>query len=102
MVPGKIQRQDVESHENRIVPYECLDDLQEKITGETFPIQVIEICDGCHRCATCINEKGTKIICPICNMNTSRIPMTLDEVCLFEKDGKRGVTLSFARKLPLR
>jgi hypothetical protein len=101
-MPAKLVRQDADSTESRIVPYESLNDLQEKITGETLPGVVFEICDSCDWCATCINEKGVKVACPGCGKLTSKIPMALDEICLFEKDEKRGVTLRFARKLPLR
>lgn len=102
LMPAKKNRQDRDSPENQVVPYESLNDLQEKITGESLPYVVFEICNSCHWCATCINEKGASVACPVCDTRISKIPMAIDETCIFEKDEKRGVTLRFFRKLPLR
>lgn len=92
----------MESPENRIEPYEGLDARQRRMTRESLPKAILEICDGCHWCATCINEKGTLGRCPQCGKSTSKIKMDLDEVCYFDKDDKGNVTLRFGRKLPMR
>ena len=90
-----------ESPESQVEPYEGLDEKQRRMTGEPLPKAVIEICDGCHWCATCINEKGALGRCPMCGMKTSTMKMDIDEVCHFEE--KNGnITLRFGRKLPLR
>jgi hypothetical protein len=101
-MPAKKDRQDQDPPENLVMSYESLNDIQEKITGESLPNTIFEICNGCHWCATCINEKGAWVTCPVCGMQTSKIPIALDEIYIFEKDEKRGVTLRFVRKLPLR
>ncbi len=90
-----------ESPESRVEPYESLDEKQRKMTGEPLPKAILEICDGCHWCCTCINEKGILGSCPLCGMGTSRVKMDIDETCyLEEKNG--DVILSFGRKLPMR
>ena len=93
---------DEESPESQVLPHEDLNTRQEKISGEKFPVIVLEICDKCQWCATCINERGMQITCPICRVHTSKIPMAVDETCVIEKDEKRGITLRFVRRLPLR
>ncbi|WP_337863203.1 hypothetical protein [Nitrososphaera sp.] len=91
------------SPESNVVPYEGLNEKQEKITGEDFPCVVLEICDGCSWCATCLKEgRGILGRCPECGRQTSQIRMTIDEMCRFEKDDRRGVTLRFGRGLPMR
>lgn len=102
MMPAKKARQDRDSPEDQIEPYEGLNELQEKITGEKLPEVVLEICDSCYWCATCINQRGIQKNCPSCGMSASKIPMALDEMCIFEIDEERGVTLRFVRRLPLR
>lgn len=94
--------QEEESPESKISPYEDLNTKQKQITGETFPNVVLEMCDGCFWCSICINERGLTKACPLCKNKTSRVTMTIDEVCSVEVDEKRGVTLHFDRKLPLR
>jgi hypothetical protein len=91
-----------ESPESKVEPYESLDAKQERISGETFPKIILELCESCYWCATCINEKGFVKICPVCGKKTSKVQMSIDEMCLVEIDYKRGVVLHFDRKLPLR
>lgn len=90
-----------ESPESRVEPYEGLDERQRKMTGEPLPKVTLEICDGCHWCSTCINEKGALGRCPRCGKSTSKIQMNLDEVCYFE-ERNGDIILRFDRKLPLR
>ena len=91
-----------DSPESEVVPYEDLSSRQKKITGESFPDVILEICDGCYWCSTCINERGVLGTCPMCGKKTSKVRMTIDELCLFEKGYDGGVTLRFDRELPLR
>ena len=91
----------VESPESRVEPYESLDEKQRRITGEDLPKVILEICDRCHWCTSCINEKGALGSCPRCGNNTSRIQMNLDEICYFE-EREGDIILRFDRKLPLR
>ncbi|UVS69555.1 hypothetical protein [Nitrososphaera viennensis] len=101
-MPPRKERRAEESPESQILPHEDLNARQGKITGENFPDVVLEICDNCHWCATCMNGKRMQVTCPACGRRTSRIPMTMDETCILEKDEKRGITLRFVRTLPLR
>jgi hypothetical protein len=101
-MPAKNARQERDSPENQVMPYESLNELQEKITGESLPNLMFEICDSCYWCATCINRRGRSPFCPLCGRQPSKIPMLVDETCTFERDEKRGVTLRFGRRLPLR
>lgn len=91
-----------ESPESQVEPYEGFNARQEKITGEDFPDVILEMCDACGWCATCMNARGLAGRCPECGRETSMIKMSIDEMCTFEKDSRRGVTLRFKRKLPLR
>jgi hypothetical protein len=91
-----------ESPESSVEPYEGFNVQQEKITGEDFPDVILEICDGCGWCATCMNTRGLVGRCPECRRGTSMVKMSIDEMCTFEKDSRRGVTLRFKRSLPLR
>jgi hypothetical protein len=100
MIAGGKRRK--ESPESEVVPYEGLSTTQVRMTGESLPDVIFEICDGCHWCSTCISERGVLGTCPACGRKTSRIKMAVDEVCVFEKDDRGGVTLRFDRKLPLR
>jgi hypothetical protein len=92
----------LDSPESRVSPYEDINTKQTRMTGEKFPTLALGICDNCHWCYTLINERGRVRVCPICNRNVSQIPMSLDEVCIIEKDEKRGFTITFDRRLPLR
>jgi hypothetical protein len=98
----KSQRADLDSPESQISPYEDINTKQSRITGEKFPALALGICDNCHWCYTLINQKGTIKVCSICKGNVSQIPMSLDEVCVIEEDEKRGLTITFDRRLPLR
>jgi len=40
--------------------------------------------------------------CPMCNMEISQIPMSIDEVLHMEFDKRRGISLVFDRKSPMR
>jgi hypothetical protein len=98
----KGRRADLDSPESQVSPYEDFDTKQRLMTGEKFPVMAVGICDNCHWCYTLLNERGSIKVCPICNMDVSQIPMSLDEVCIIEDDEKRGFTITFDRKLPLR
>lgn len=103
MVRAKKSRQaDLDSPESEVSPYEDIDTKQKRISGEKFPTLAVGVCDNCHWCYTLLNERGTVKVCPICSKNVSQIPMSLDEVCVIEEDEKRGFTITFDRKLPLR
>jgi hypothetical protein len=40
--------------------------------------------------------------CPDCRKVVSQIPMNIDEECSITYDDKRGVTIQFERKKPMR
>ena len=92
----------LDSPESEVRPYQDICTRQLQMTGERFPVLALVICDNCDWCYTLLNEKGAAEICPLCKSILSRIPMNLDEVCLIEHDDKRGLSISFDRKLPLR
>ena len=92
----------LESPESQVSPYEDIDTKQNRMTGEKFPTLALGICDNCHWCYTRMNDKGFVKVCPLCNGKVSQIPMSLDEICVLEEDVKRGLTVSFERRLPLR
>ena len=92
----------LESPEDRIVPYEGISDSQKKISGETMPGIILELCDSCKWSCTCFNTKGLVDPCPVCGASVSCIPMTLEEVCKIKRDERDGVTLEFGRQDPLR
>lgn len=94
-------RQESDSPESKIQPYEDLSTRQARISGEKFPCITLGICDNCHWCYTSINSRGIVKICPICNSEISQVPMTLEEVCRLEIDEK-GMIMDFTRKLPAR
>jgi hypothetical protein len=91
-----------ESPESLIIPYEDINTTQKKITGETFPGVILELCDNCKWSCTCINNRGIIDPCPLCKVSVSRIPMTLEEVCSIKFDDKHGIILEFGRQNPLR
>jgi hypothetical protein len=99
---NKSRGADLDSPESQIAPYEDLNTKQSRITGEKFPTLALVVCDNCHWCYTLINEKGTVKVCPRCEGKLSKVPMNLDEVCVIEEDEKRGFTITFDRRLPLR
>jgi hypothetical protein len=100
-IDNKIKSDDI-SPESNVVPYEDLSSKQARISGEKFPDVVLGICDSCHWCYTSSNRRGVIQKCPICNKEISQVPMRIDEVCIIEVDERRGITLRFERKLPLR
>jgi hypothetical protein len=103
MVRTKKSRQtSADSPESLVFPYEDINTIQRRITGETFPTLALGVCDNCHWCYTGINEKGGVKICPLCGGRISQIPMSIDEVCVVQEDEKRGLTITFDRRLPLR
>jgi hypothetical protein len=103
MASAKRRRQgSSDSPESLVSPYEDINTRQLHITGETFPTLALGICDNCHWCYSCINARGIVKVCPVCGRDVSQIPMDIDEVCFIEEDERRGITLNFDRRLPLR
>lgn len=96
------QRVDLDSPESQVSPYEDINTKQIRMSGEKFPTIALGVCDRCHWCYTLMNEKGSVKVCPICNGKVSQIPMSLDEFCMIAEDERRGLTITFDRKLPLR
>lgn len=90
------------SPESQIVPTIDMGQAQMGISGETFPGLVLELCDNCHWCLTCFNIRGLISRCPLCERTPSLLPMNIDEVCLIERDERRGLSICFDRKPPLR
>ena len=91
------------SPESNVEPYEDMSSKQHRISGESLPEIVLELCDPCNWCAACISKKGVLESCPMCGrVNVSMIPMTIDEICKIEYDEKRGIVIDFERKNPLR
>jgi hypothetical protein len=41
---------------------------QERISGERFPDNTLELCDNCHWCCTCVDIKGLIGQCPLCGV----------------------------------
>jgi hypothetical protein len=96
------KRTEPSSPEVSILPYESLNDRQKAISGECFPEHYIVMCDSCYWCCTCFNSRGLMTNCPLCNKNTSIIPLTIEENCKISYDSIHGLTMQFDRKLPLR
>ncbi len=92
----------MESPESRIIPTEDMNTIQLKISGEKFPEVILEFCDNCHWSLLCFNRRGILTRCPDCKRKVSLIPMNIDEVCSIHYDDKRGVTIAFDRKKPMR
>lgn len=90
-----------ESPESLVKPYESPDERQQQMTGESLPKAILEFCDACHWCSTCMNERGILGSCPLCGSTTSKIKINIDEICYFE-DRNGNIILRFERKLPLR
>lgn len=101
MSKNRLEKRD-ESPESRIVPYEDINVRQEHIAGDKFPEAMLGMCDNCHWCYTSANKRGIITTCPACNRQVSLIPMSINEVCVIELDDKRGITMRFDRRLPLR
>ena len=92
----------MESPESRIVPTEDMNTVQLRISGEGFPEMILEICDNCNWSLQCINHKGIVTRCPNCRTRVSMIPMNIDEICSLQHDNRRGMTMIFDRRKPMR
>jgi hypothetical protein len=90
------------SPESAFVPYESFNDKQMAMTGECFPEHLLVVCDRCYWSCTCFNTRGLISICPVCLKEAAKIPLTIDENSKISYDNQNGLTISFARKLPLR
>lgn len=90
------------SPESRIVPYDDINTKQMRISGERLPEVLLELCDSCNWCTICFNKRGMLKKCPECEAEVSLISMSIDETCSIEFDERRGVTIRFDRKSPLR
>ena len=90
------------SPESAFIPYESLNDRQMAMTGECFPEHLLIVCDSCYWSCTCFNNRGLISICQVCLNEVSKIPLTIDENSEINYDYRQGLTISFARKLPLR
>lgn len=90
------------SPESSVIPTEDMNTVQYRISGEKLPEIILELCDNCHWSVICFNKRGIVERCPDCNKIVSQISMNIDEICSLEYDDKRGVTISFDRKKPLR
>ena len=93
---------DDESPESKIIPSEDINTVQHQISGEKFPEIILELCDFCRWSLICFNRRGMVEKCPDCSRVVSQIPMNIDEVCSITYDDKRGVTIRFDRKKPMR
>jgi hypothetical protein len=92
----------MESLESRIIPAEDMNTIQLRISGEKFPEVLLELCDNCNWSLQCLNHKGIMTTCPNCRSKVSLIPMNIDEVCSLEHDDRRGITIIFDRRKPMR
>ena len=92
----------MESPESRIVPTEDMNTVQLRISGERFPEVILELCDNCNWSLQCINHKGIVKTCPNCRSKVSLIPMNIDEICSLQHDDRRGMTMIFDRRKPMR
>ena len=90
------------SPESKVIPTEDMNTIQRRISGEKLPEIILELCDYFHWSLICFNRRGIIESCPDCNKNISLIPMNIDEVCSIQYDDKRGVTITFDRKKPMR
>lgn len=56
------------------------------------------ICGSCFWCASCFDHSSIEV-CPSClESRVESMPLS-NEICEFQYDGKRGVTLEFKRTL---
>ena len=90
------------SPESRVIPTEDMNTVQHRISGEKLPEIILELCDYCHWSVICFNKRGILERCPDCDKVVSQISMNIDEVCSIKYDDKRGVTIRFDRKKPMR
>ena len=80
------------------MPSEDMNAIQLRISGETFPEVILEVCDNCNWSLQCINHKGIVRTCPNCRSKVSLIPMNIDEICSLQHDDRRGMTMIFDRR----
>jgi hypothetical protein len=90
------------SPESRVIPTEDMNTIQHRISGEKLPEIILELCDYCHWSVICFNKRGIVEKCPDCDKVVSQISMNIDKVCSIQYDDKRGVTIRFDRKKPMR
>ena len=90
----------MESPESRIVPTEDMNTVQLRISGERFPEFILELCDNCNLSLQCMNHKGIVKTCPNCKIKVSLIPM--NEICSLQHNARRGLTMFFDRRKPVR
>jgi hypothetical protein len=57
------------------------------------------LCPRCFWCVSCLNIGGSNIgECPCCyNVRLDSIPVSYNELCKFDYDPKRGITLEFSK-----
>jgi len=92
-----------ESPESLIIPYEDIHQKQRRISGESFPHCLLELCDHCRWSCSCFNVKGKIENCPLCGHQLSEVPMTIEEVYQIDyRVGRPGMTIIFGRRPPLR
>jgi len=70
--------------------------LQTKI--DTKHIAMI-LCKSCYWCASCLDGRDFES-CPSCKAEKTveSIPISSDEMCVFNHDEQRGITLEFLRR----
>ena len=94
---------DGESPESSIIPYEDINEKQKRLTGESFPDSILELCDHCRWSCSCFNLRGRIEKCPVCGHRLSEVPMTIEEVSQIDyRVGRPGMTIIFGRRPPLR
>lgn len=92
-----------ESPESLIIPYEDINEKQKRMTGESFPDSILELCDHCRWSCSCFNLRGKIEKCPLCGHRLSEVPMTIEEVSVIDyRVGRPGMTIIFGRRPPLR
>ena len=92
-----------ESPESLVIPYEDLNEKQKRISGESFPDSLLELCDRCSWSCSCFNTKGKVEACPLCGNTLSELPMTIEEFSQIDyRVGRPGMTIIFGRRPPLR
>jgi len=92
-----------ESPESLVIPYEDINERQKRISGESFPDCLLELCDHCRWSCSCFNLRGKIEKCPLCGHKLSEVPMTLEEVSKIDyRVGRPGMTIIFGRRPPFR
>ena len=96
-------KEDDISPESLVVPYEDINTKQKRISQERFPDSILELCEKCHWTSVCFNLNGLVKKCPLCGEEApANLPMSIYETCSIEYSKKRGITLNFSRKNPMR